>query len=380
MTQPSTRREFLRQLAAIGLGAGSAVWLSACGAQRTPELTRITLDPTGTPLATATKAHTATRTLAPADPTSTATDAPADPTATMPADPTATTPHDSTATSPAATSTATSAPAAAYLAIARGSSPAEITRRAIAALGGMGHFVKPGDDVIVKPNICNAYHGPEYASTTNPEVVGAVVALCVEAGAKRVRVMDYPFGGTAKKAYSICGIADTVKAAGGQMEVMSRIKFRKVDIPAGRKIQKWSMYGDVLDADVLINVPIAKHHGSARLTLAMKNLMGVIEDRGGFHSRDLHQCIADLSTLVVPQLTVVDAVRMLMNNGPTGGDLNDVKLANTVIASADTVAADTYAAGLFGLTPDDVRYIQLGAEMGLGRTDLGNLSIEEIQV
>jgi len=345
MTQPSTRREFLRQLAAIGLGAGGVAWLSACGAQPTPELTRITVEPTITPLAAATEAHTATHTQA-----------------------------------PAATSTPPPALAAAYLAVARGNSPTEITRRAIAALGGMGRFVKPGDDVIVKPNICNAYHGPEYASTTNPEVVGAIVALCVETGAKRVRVMDHPFGGTAKKAYAICGIADTVKAAGGQMEVMSKIKFRKVDIPAGRRIQKWPVYGDVLDADVLINVPIAKHHGSARLTLAMKNLMGVIEDRGGFHSRDLHQCIADLSTLVVPQLTVVDAVRMLMNNGPTGGDLNDVRLANTVIASADSVAADTYAAGLFGLTPDDVRYIRLGAEMGLGRTDLGNLSVEEIQV
>ena len=273
-----------------------------------------------------------------------------------------------------------SAPAgSAYLAVARGASDAgELTRRAIAAIGGIERFVKPGATVIVKPNICNAYHGPEYASTTNPDVVAAIVALCKAAGAQSVRVMDFPFGGSPQAGYKMSGIADAVAAAGGDMEVMSGVKYREVPIAGGKAIQKWDVYGDVLDADVVINVPIAKQHGSAGLTLGMKNLMGVIQNRNGFHARGLHQCIADLNTTVRPQLTVVDAVRILTANGPTGGNLDDVKRLDTVIASADVVAADAYAATLFDLRPDDIPYIRLGAEMGIGQMDLKAIKVEEI--
>jgi uncharacterized protein (DUF362 family) len=130
---------------------------------------------------------------------------------------------------------------------------------------------------------------------------------------------------------------------------------------------------------VLINVPIAKHHSLARLTLGMKNLMGVIQDRSAIH-QDLGQRLADLSSVVRPALTVVDAVRMLMANGPTGGSLDDVYLANTVIASADIVAADSFAATLFGLKPEDLGYVRAGVEMGVGRSDLASLRIEEINL
>jgi len=268
------------------------------------------------------------------------------------------------------------------LAVARGSGadPAELVHRAIAALGGIERFVKPGANVIVKPNICTAYYGPEYAATTNPQVVAAVVALCLGAGAKRVRVMDAPFGGTAQNAYAKSGIGDAVQAAGGEMEVMSRMRYRALELPNGRKIKEWQVYGDALDADVLINLPIAKDHGSTRLTLGMKNLMGLIQDRSGFHSRGLDQCIADLNSSLKPQLTVVDAVRILMENGPTGGNLNDVKATGTVIASADIVAADAYATTLFGMTGKDIGYIRLGAEMGLGQMDLNAVRTVEIPV
>jgi uncharacterized protein (DUF362 family) len=249
----------------------------------------------------------------------------------------------------------------------------------IKALGGIEQFVKPGNDVIVKPNICVSYHTYEYAATTNPEVVSTLVALCVGAGARRVRVMDQPFGGTAEQAYARSGIAEAVSSAGGEMEVMSRMKFRKVPIPDGRDIREWSVYGDVLDADVVINVPIAKNHSLARLTLGMKNLMGLILDRGSFHS-NIGQRLADLTSLIRPELTVIDAVRTLMHNGPTGGNLNDVKLTNTVIASRDIVAADAYATGLFDLTPADISYVTAGAQMGLGTMDLKSLKIEEIKV
>jgi uncharacterized protein (DUF362 family) len=343
MTHTFDRRAFLKHAFALST-ASAALTLAGCGSERTPEVT----DQAAAPATPARTAPTQAPTQPPAGPTQ----------------------------SPAPTQPPAGA---AYMAVARGAIDAgELTRRAIAAVGGIERFVKPGANVIVKPNICNAYHGPEYASTTNPDVIAAIVALCVGAGAKSVRVMDFPFGGAPQKAYAMSGIEQAVAAAGGEMAVMSNVKFRDTPIPGGKAIQEWPVYGDVLDADVVINAPIAKQHGSARLTLGMKNLMGVIQDRNGFHARGLHQTIADLNSAVRPALTVVDAVRILTRNGPTGGSLDDVKRMDTVIASADVVAADTYAATLFGLTPADVPYIQLGAEMGLGQSDLKALKIEEI--
>jgi uncharacterized protein (DUF362 family) len=254
-----------------------------------------------------------------------------------------------------------------------------MVQAAVKALGGIERFVKPGDDVIIKPNIGFGDYSYEYAATTNPEVVGALTALCVGAGAKRVRVMDNPTGGTAEQAYARSGIKDAVIAAGGQMEVMKNLKFQETAIPEGQDITSWPVYRDVLDADVLINVPIGKDHSLGRLTLGMKNLMGVILNRGEFHS-NLGQRLADLSSLVRPTLTVVDAVRILMDHGPTGGSLDDVKLANTIIASHDVVAADAYAATLFGLTGADVPAVVAGAEMGLGTMDLGRIKVQEISV
>jgi uncharacterized protein (DUF362 family) len=249
----------------------------------------------------------------------------------------------------------------------------------LAAIGGIERFVKSGDDVIVKPNICADYHSYEYGVTTNPVVVGALVELCLGAGAKRVRVMDHPFGGGAQNAYAHSGIADAVAAAGGQMEIMNTAKYRATAIPEGRDITEWRVYQDVLTTDVLINVPIAKHHGSARLTLGCKNLIGVVLHPNRLHL-NLHQRIADLTSLVRPTLTVVDAVRTLMRNGPTGGNLDDVRLANTVIASHDIVAADAYAATLFDQEGSGVPYIKIAAEMGLGTLDLDAVKVEEVSV
>ncbi len=272
-----------------------------------------------------------------------------------------------------------SPPDKAYLAVARGQNPESLVQAAVESLGGIERFVKKGNDVIIKPNICVAYHTYEYAATTNPDVVGALVKLCAGAGARRIRVMDQPFGGTAEQAYEKSGIAKAVKEAGGEMEVMSPMKFRKVAIPDGRDIREWQVYIDILETDVLIDVPIAKHHSLGRLTLGMKNLMGLILNRPEFHF-NLGQRLADLTSLLRPELTVVDAVRILTNHGPTGGDLADVKLTNTVIASHDIVAADAYAATLFGLTGVDIPAIRAGAEMGLGTTDLKSVKIEEINV
>lgn len=361
-----TRRQFIRHTLAFGLSAGSAalvLQLAGCAPAETPAATSLPPTvPSWTP----------------------------SPTATMPPAPTtaaaaATTPGALATATPAATPSATPLPPtvvpqeAAYVAVARGDDPAQLTRRAIQALGGMERFVRPGQTVLVKPNICVAYHGPEFAATTNPQVVAAVVQMCREAGAASVSVMDYPFGGTPEQAYKVSQIGDAVRAAGGQMVVMSALKFKESNIPSGKDIKRWVVYQDALKADVLIDVPIAKHHNLVRLTLASKNLMGLVENRSLLHS-NLDQRLPDLITLFKPKLTIVDAYRMLMANGPTGGNLADVKLAKTVIASHDIVAADAYAATLFGLKPDSIGYIREGAARGIGTLDLQSIRIEELAV
>jgi uncharacterized protein (DUF362 family) len=242
--------------------------------------------------------------------------------------------------------------------VARGEDPAAITETALRALGGIERFVRNGYDVIIKPNICANYYSFEYGSTTNSLVVATLVRLALGAGAKRVRVMDSPFAGTAPSAYAISGIADAVQAAGGEMEVMSSIGFRMTRIPEGKSITEWEIYQDALSCDLLIDVPTAKQSSPSTKSCGGKNLMGLIR----------------------PGLTVVDAVRTIMRNGPTGGSLDDVKINNTVIASHDIVAADSYAAGLFDLTGADVPYVAAAAKRGLGKIDLSGLKIEEVNL
>jgi uncharacterized protein (DUF362 family) len=252
-------------------------------------------------------------------------------------------------------------------------------RQALAACGGIGRFVPAGADVVVKPNICVAYHTYEYAATTNPWVVAALVKLCFEAGARRVRVLDNPFGGTADQAYAISGIREHVEAAGGEMEVMTRLKWVETELPGAASLSKAFIYEDVMKADVVINVPIAKNHGLAKLTLGMKNLMGTIRDREVIHS-DIGRRLTDLAAYVRPELTVIDAVRILTAGGPTGGNLDAVQKLDTLIVSPDIVAADAYATRLFGMQPEDIAYVREGAAAGLGRSDLGSLKIEEVTV
>jgi uncharacterized protein (DUF362 family) len=356
--------------------------------KRQPPISRRTFLKLTATAAAATALASCTPGVSPTQPAETTTSGetispPPSPTVEVSSSETATSKPIQTETSPAETAEstpeATSSPSPAYLAVVHGQDPESITRAAIDALGGMKSFVRPGYDVIVKPNICTDYHPPEYASTTNPTVVATLVSMCLEAGAKRVRVMDYPFGGTAKSAYEISGIQAAVEAAGGEMHIMSRPKYIKADIPLGKSMNQVQVYPDILEADLLINVPIAKHHNASRLTLGCKNLMGTVLDRNLMHA-DLHQRIADVTSLVQPDLTVVDAVRILMNHGPTGGNLADVKQTNQVIASRDIVAADSYATTLFGLTAADIGYIVASAELGLGTTDLASIDLREINL
>ena len=288
--------------------------------------------------------------------------------------------HIPTATSPISTQDSADTQAEqTYLAVARGEDPAELTRRAVAALGGMERFVKKNNEVIIKPNICTDYYTYEYGATTNPEVVGELVKMALAAGCRRVRVMDSPFGGTPESAYQKSGIADAVKAAGGVMEVYNLAKFKKTPIPQGRDIKEWWVNQEILDADVLINVPIAKNHSLGKLTLSFKNLLGTIQNRDLMHD-NLTQRLPDLASLIRPELTIIDGYRTMLSGGPTGGNLNDVKLTKTIIASPDMVAADAYACSLFDKTSDYLPYLSVAVDMGLGIKDLKSIKIEELAV
>jgi uncharacterized protein (DUF362 family) len=258
------------------------------------------------------------------------------------------------------------------LAVARGTSAGANTRKAIAAVGGMRAFVSSGDVVVIKPNIGHA-RAPRYAVNTDPAVVGTLVRLARQAGAAKVVVMDNPVGSDPANCYSASGIAAAVKAAGGSMHVMGG-GYKSFAIP-GHLLKTHPLYAAIVNADVLINVPVAKQHGSTRLTLAGKNMMGCTSDRQRMHTLGLSQSIAEINAKLRPDLTVIDATRILVRNGPSGGSLDDVRVKDTVVACRDWVAADTYATRLFGKKPGAVPYIAAAAKMRLGTMDLSALSV-----
>lgn len=252
-----------------------------------------------------------------------------------------------------------------------------VTRQAVAALGGMSKFVSKKDVVLVKPNI--GWSGrPEQASNTNPYVVEAVVEMCQEAGAKKVRVLDHTIN-PARITYEISGIKAAVKRAEGSMEFTDERKFKEKSIPEGEEIKSWPVYEDALDVDVFINLPIAKHHSLTRLSLGMKNIMGVIEDREDLHRR-INQKLADLCTIIKPHLIIMDAYRILTANGPNPGRPKDVELAGQVIAGTDPVAVDSYTTILFDLKGEDVGYIKAAHSMGLGEMNLAKVTTQNIPV
>lgn len=289
-------------------------------------------------------------------------------------------PTNTSMPSPTATATATaSSRPLPDLVVARGTDPMAMAQRAMAALGGMERFVPKDGWVIIKPNICNAYHGYEYASTTNPWLVGALVRMCFAAGAKKVQVMDSPFGGTAANAYVTSGIAKQVGLAGGEMVDMPNFMFSPVKIKDAPDRKPFLIYEDVFKADLVINVPIAKTHGLAKLTLGMKNLMGLIQERQSVHLNFTRR-LTDLNRTIKPGLIVLDAINILTANGPTGGNLADVKQLNTILATTDVVAADSYASGFFGMKASDLDYVMEAVKEGLGVADLNSLKIEELSI
>jgi len=263
------------------------------------------------------------------------------------------------------------------LVVAHGASPEQLVKAAINAMGGMKKFISRGDIVVIKPNI-GWDRTPEQAGNTNPEVVAAVVKLCFEAGAKKVKVFDRPVNDP-RRCYVQSGIAPAVTALGGEADYMDDRKFKDMDLN-GQALKSWPLYTDIFEADKVINIPIAKHHGLAKLTMSMKNWMGVM----GGSRRQIHQkldeSLVDLSLKIKPTLTILDAVRILTANGPQGGSLADVKKLDTVVVGVDQVAIDSFGATLFGMKGSDLGYVQIAHKLGLGQMDLNKLRIKKIQV
>jgi uncharacterized protein (DUF362 family) len=261
------------------------------------------------------------------------------------------------------------------LGVARGDDPAANAVAAVALLGGMGRFVKKGDTVVIKPNILTA-RAPEYGATTNPAVVAAVAKMCWEAGAKSVTVFDHPTA-PPRQAYDVSGIARAVSDVDARMKVLSDRDYDRIEIPGGRSLKSWPLVTDIFDADVVINIPCAKTHGLAGLTMSMKNLMGIMGGSRGTMHQGFDQKIVDINSLVRPHLQVLDGTRLLIRNGPSGGSLTDVRPGRLVIAGTNAVAVDSYGASLFGRTPGSLSYLKLAEKQGLGSTDLKKLRIEE---
>ena len=263
------------------------------------------------------------------------------------------------------------------LVVAHGASPEQIVNAAIGAMGGIKKFISRGDIVIIKPNIAWD-RTPEQAGDTNPEVVAAVVKLCFEAGAKKVKVFDRPVNDP-RRCYVQSGIAPAAGALGAEVAYVDERKFKDMAIN-GEALKSWPLYSEVFEADKVINIPIAKHHGLAKLTMSMKNWMGVM----GGSRRQIHQkldeSLVDLSMKIKPTLTILDAVRILTANGPQGGSLADVKKLDTVIVGIDPVAIDSYGATLFGMKGSDLGYVRIGDKLGLGKMNLSKLKIRKIQV
>jgi uncharacterized protein (DUF362 family) len=260
------------------------------------------------------------------------------------------------------------------LSIVRGENPAAVTGEAINALGGMSGFVSKGDVVLVKPNM-GWDRTPEQAANTNPLVIGTLVKLAYEAGAKKVKVFDFTCN-SARRCYKRSGIAEAAEAEGADVSFIEERKFKKMKIN-GEKLKEWPVYEDAVEVDKIINVPIAKHHSLAGHTLSMKNLMGIIGGRRNLLHQKLDVNIVDLAAFFKPVLTVLDAVRVLAANGPQGGNLNDVKMMNTVAASADQVAIDAFGATLFGKTAKNLPHIQNAFSRGLGEKDLTRVQLIE---
>lgn len=265
-----------------------------------------------------------------------------------------------------------------------GGEPGEMFNKAMAELGGLGKFVKKGHVVVVKPNI-GWDKGPEMAANTNPQLVGEIVRQCIKAGAKEVKVLDHTCNEW-RNCYSNSGIEDAVKKAGGKMiPANEESYYREISLPKGIKLKKTKVHEAILDCDVWINVPVLKNHGGAKMSISMKNHMGIVWDRRFFHANDLQQCIADVCTLEkAAVLNVVDAYRLMKNNGPQGKSEADAVLVKGLFVSQDIVAVDTAATTFFNkvrtMPLESVGHLAKAQALKLGTMNIDSLKVKRIKL
>lgn len=264
------------------------------------------------------------------------------------------------------------------LAAIKGGEPDAMFDLAIQSMGGMKKFIKQNQTVVVKPNI-GWDVTPERAANTNPKLVSRIIKHCFDAGAKDVYVFDHTCDNWTS-CYTNSGIEKAVKDAGGKIVPGNNESYyQKVEIPKGKRLKEDKVHELILESDVFINVPVLKNHGGAGLTIAMKNLMGIVWDRGYWHRNDLHQCIADYATYTrKPDLNIVDAYNVMKQNGPRGVSKADVVQMKSLLISKDIVAIDAAAAKLFGKEPKDIGYIKIADEMNVGTMDLSKLKINRV--
>jgi len=261
---------------------------------------------------------------------------------------------------------------------ARAGEPRALVQKVLEDLGGIGRFVLPQDVVVIKPNIAWD-RTPEQAANTNPELVAEVVRQCRDGGAKRVIVTDVSCN-EARRCFHRSGIEAAARSAGAEIILPDPDLFRDVDL-GGVILKSWPVFTPFLEADKILNLPIAKHHGLCGVTLGMKNWYGIL---GGQRSRlhqQIHQSLVDLAGFMLPTLTIMDCYRVLLRNGPTGGDLEDVALKKTVVAGTDPVALDAYVAKAYwNLDPEHLPYLQLAANRGLGTLAFEKLAMKISQL
>ncbi|WP_029894047.1 DUF362 domain-containing protein [Desulfohalovibrio reitneri] len=259
--------------------------------------------------------------------------------------------------------------------------PGEAARAAVEMLGGMGRFVKPGQKVVIKPNM-SFPTPPEKGANTHPAVVQAIAAMCSEVGAAEIHILDNPLS-SAERCLEASGIQEACRDMGGRVQALTADRFYKeADIEAGEDMKENAFVREVLEADVLIAAPTAKSHGATGVSLGLKGMMGLIRDRGAMHWRyDLDTAIVDLNTRLKADLTVVDGMFVLSTGGPYGP--GKVLKEDTVIASPDPVAADALAVEAFAwygrrFEARQVKHVRLAAERGLGSMDTASLRVKRL--
>ena len=261
----------------------------------------------------------------------------------------------------------------------KGGEPEALFDAGIAALGGMGTFIRKGQTVAIKPNI-GWNQAPETAANTNPKLVKRIIEHCLDAGARKVYVFDNSCDAW-NLSYKTSLIERYAKDAGAEVvPPNSSAYYQEVVIPAAVSLKTARVHELVLECDAFINVPVLKHHSGAGMTAAMKNLMGMVWDRQFFHRYDLDQCIADAALFRKPTLNVVDAYKVMKTGGPRGYGSSVYDLAKFQILTADIVAADAAASRTIGADPSRFRYIGLAAEKRTGQADLSKLDIRRLSL